>query len=303
MSILNKLIIVSFLILIGGFSILLTSDIKPKSFDSLVMINTLTPTSFPPLPTPDKNHIFRDNFSGFQTLEESPSQQSSDNRNWWLNSGAYFFISNGISKTIKGELSDSDVWRLKYHTENPSETDNGYHPQNIFRLVSRTKWTNFEQSVYYKIDRYILSASSFRQASNGLLLLNRYQDGQTLYYTGLRVDGYAVIKKKYHGTYYTMSYVPILPGAYNRDLSPNLIPINKWIGIKTIVKNLPNTNVSIKLYTDIGKTGNWKLATETTDDGKMYADTPVISTGGYAGIRTDFMDVEFSDYRIEEFNN
>jgi len=61
--------------------------------------------------------------------------------------------------------------------------------------VTKTKWTNYEQSAYYKIDRYVLSADPHRQPSNGLLLFNHYQDGQTLYYAGLRVDGYVTIKK------------------------------------------------------------------------------------------------------------
>ena len=39
-----------------------------------------------------------------------------------------------------------------------------------------------------------------------MLLFNRYQDGQTLYYGGVRVDGAAVIKKKLAGVYTTLAY-------------------------------------------------------------------------------------------------
>lgn len=48
---------------------------------------------------------------------------------------------------------------------------------------------------------------------------------------------------------------------------------------------------------DKDKTGNWLLAAEATDDGKSYGGTPILSEG-YAGVRTDFMDAEFDDYKV-----
>lgn len=268
-----------------------------------------TPTA-EPLPTAKlsptvgkKNRKFVDNFNRNEFIKEGGYMRESTSKDWWVNSGAYFYIGNGVGKTVSGELAENDPRRISYFNNNPGETDNGFHPQNIFRLVTKSKWINYEQSAYFKIDKYILSSDPHRQPSNGLLLFNRYQDGQTLYYAGLRVDGYVTIKKKYQGTYYTMSYVPFLSGTYNRDSSPNLIPVNEWIGIKTVVNTLANNSVNIKLYIDVGKTGNWKKAAEVMDDGEKYSNTPAVSQEGYAGIRTDFMDVEFSNYKIEEISN
>jgi hypothetical protein len=37
---------------------------------------------------------------------------------------------------------------------------------------------------------------------------------------------------------------------------------------------------------------------EAKDDGKTFGGAAILNEG-YAGIRTDFMDVEFDDYKIE----
>jgi hypothetical protein len=55
--------------------------------------------------------------------------------------------------------------------------------------------------------------------------------------------------------------------------------------------------VEIRLYVDIGNTGNWKLAVTAVDDGLSYGGD-AIRDAGYGGIRTDFMDVSFESYRI-----
>lgn len=243
---------------------------------------------------------FEDNFSGSSVLEEAGSMSESRSKNWWLNSGAKFIYSNGIGRTVQGELSGYDPWRLAYKIENPEDTDNGYHPQNIFRLVTRSKWKNFTQQVYFKINKDNLSSSENRNASNGVLLFNRYQSGQTLYYAGLRVDGAAVVKKKLNGTYYTMSYKQVFSGSYNESSKPDLIPSGTWIGIKTDVTTNSKGEVVLKLYTDVGKTGSWKLVIDTKDTKGKYGKS-LITNEGYAGIRTDFADVDFSNYKISQF--
>jgi hypothetical protein len=248
------------------------------------------------LPVTQNNYRnFSDSFMREGLIVEGKMDESSD-PNWWVNSGAYLYLDGKVAKTIQGELPANDPRRISYSQENPGETDNGYHPQNIFRLVLRTKWQNYSQQVYFKINRYILSPDPHRQPSNGLLLFNHYQDGQNLYYAGLRVDGYVDIKKKINGTYYTVGLNQVLPGDYNRDTNPNLIPINKWIGIKTEVLTKGNA-VSIKLFTDIGRTGKWTQVLGFEDTSNQFGGPP-ITQAGYAGIRTDFMDVEFSDYSI-----
>ena len=244
---------------------------------------------------------FLEGFDGNFALEETGKNDASSNQSWWVNSGAFLYVNNGTGKTIFGELEKGSAWQEKYKEYNSGETDTGYHPQNIFRLVTRSKWKNFNQECYYKISRYILSKAKERSESNGILLFNRYQDGDNLYYTGLRVDGTVVVKKKCKGKYYTMAQNQFYAGKYNRKKMPNLLPINKWIGVRSEVIDLPNGGVSIKVYVDNGRTGNWKLVLTAKDNGKSFGGA-AIRNEGYAGIRTDFMDVEFDDYKIEEFN-
>ena len=241
-----------------------------------------------------------DNLKTNQTIEETGSMTSSSSAVWWLNSGGRFDIKNGIGSTIKGDLLSTDKWFREYSSSNPTDTDNGLHPQNIFRLVQRGNWQDFSQQVYFKILKINESESENRNASNGVLLFNRYQSGDDLYYAGLRVDGGVIIKKKYNGKYYTLAYKKIFDKeTYNINSNPNLIPLNLWIGIKTELKNLPDGTVSIKLFVDQGKTGNWIESFNIIDKPGPNG-SGVISSGGYAGIRTDFMDVQFEDYLIKK---
>lgn len=41
--------------------------------------------------------------------------------------------------------------------------------------------------------------------------MNRCRDADNLYYVSIRMDGYAIIKKKYEGIYYTFAYAKIFP--------------------------------------------------------------------------------------------
>jgi hypothetical protein len=242
-------------------------------------------------------YLYTFNSSG--TLVEGGSESDSTSGYWWVNSGARMTISDGHGKTVEGSLSATDPWRALYNVANPVDTDNGAHPQNIFRLQTRSKWGNASQEVYFDIKKYNLSNSDQRYESNGVLLFNRIEDTQNLYYTGFRVDGSAVIKKKIAGKYYTMKQVNgIYPGTYNRTTNPNLLPLNKWIGVKSVVTNQANGTVKIDLYSDKGWTGNWTLAASVVDDGKSYGGR-AFTNPGYGGIRTDFMDVEFDNFSMK----
>jgi hypothetical protein len=244
--------------------------------------------------------VFADSFSYTESLEETGKMSTSKNTSWWLNSGGLVGFENCCAKTVQGELPESNIWRKRFASANPGETDNGFHPQNIFRLVLRSKWQNLDQQAYFKINADNLSASSYRKESNGLFLLNRYIDGNNLYYTGIRVDGAAVIKKKKDGKYCTISHKPVFNGAkYDRASNPNLLPKNTWIGMRSVVENTTNGATRIKLYLDIDRTGKWDLALDAVDDGERFDGKP-LSSSGYTGIRTDFMDVELTEYRIEE---
>ena len=241
---------------------------------------------------------FTEDFSGNYKVEEAGKRSDSLNKNWWVNSGGWMIVSGGTGKTVQGDLASSDKWFKKYKNSNPDDTDSVQHPQNIFRLVGRDKWQNFSQEVFFKINKINLSASANRNESNGFLLFNRYLDGDNLYYTGLRVDGYAVIKKKLKGDYHTLVEQKIFPGPdYDRDQSPNLLPVGEWLGIKTEVSTDSQGEAVINLYYKASRDSrDWKLVANYVDKGQKGDE---ITLPGYGGIRTDFMDVEFDDYKIQ----
>lgn len=243
-----------------------------------------------------------ESFDAAYTVNEAGGMKESQNSDWWLSSGGYFYSREGIGGTAAGSLDKTDPWRADYYVSNPTDTDDGYHPQNIFRLVLKSKWQNLQQTAYFKITEDNLSASPNRNSSNGLLFFNRYLDSFNLYYTGIRVDGYATIKKKIKGVYYTLAYEPFIisgQGAYDRKNNPNLLPKNVWLGLRSEVKTNADNTVSIKLYLDKGRTGDWVLVAEAEDDGESYGGAPFLKAG-HTGIRTDFMDVKFDDYNITE---
>jgi len=190
----------------------------------------------------------------------------------------------------------NDRWRVLYSSSNPVDTDDGYHPQNIFRFVTEGLWRDVQQTAHFRIQTLNMSSSPNRNASNGVLFFHRYQDGMNLYYAGVRVDGAAVIKKKIGGTYYTMAYRSgVYPGgAYSATTNPNLLPSGRWIGLRTVVENVA-AGVSIRVELDDPNLGaGWTPIVEAEDSGQ-YGGAP-ITAPGHAGIRTDFMDVEFDGY-------
>lgn len=229
-------------------------------------------------------------------VSESDSLMNSRDPYWWLDSGGQLMVSNGLARTFQGDLSEFSYWRRIYSVTSPRDTDNGVHPQNIFRLMTKTRWSDFYQSAYFKINKYNLSASPNRNESNGLFFFSRFQDSNNLYYAGLRVDGSVVVKKKYKGTYYTLAILPFfIDSIYDRNKNPSLIPKDTWIGLKMETKNLPNGGVHLGLCLDVEWTGNWSCPLNVVDSGKTV---PVLDRDGLAGIRTDFMDVEFVEYEV-----
>ncbi len=236
--------------------------------------------------------VFDYSFSVPGTLAEAGSAGESWSGYWWVNSGAYMHLADGTGMTNQGTLDAGNKWRTTYANANPTDTDNGTHPQNIFRLVSRQTWANVQEKAYFKINKDNLSASPNRDAHNGLLLMSRYgNSGQTLYYAGVRVDGKAIIKKKLNGTYTTLASKTVFSGAYNRSNNPNLLPKDTWIGLRSETINNSDGSVTIKLYMDKGKTGKWTLVAEAKDTSPS-----TLRNAGYGGIRTDFMDVEFDNF-------
>jgi len=245
-----------------------------------------------PITSTPVSTLYADSFGSTSTTEEAGNMSGSGSILWWISSGAYFYNANGVGATISGSLSATNPWRVAYYLSNPTDTDNGYHPQNIFRLVTRSTWQNYTQEVYTKTTALNLSASAERDAWSGIFFFNRYQDQNNLYYTGIRDDGHVVIKAKKNGTYTTLAEKAYWPGTYNRSTNPSLLPQNTWVGIKSEVTTLPDNTVSIKFYVDEGRTGVWTLALSAID-----TKSPILNTG-YGGIRGDFRDIQFDDYKI-----
>lgn len=230
-------------------------------------------------------------------LQERGSMGESSSPYFWLNSGGKLILKNGVGGTVQGRLPATDYWRVLYGKTNSLDTDNGYLPQNLFRLVTKSKWGNFEQSVRFKIENTNLTATPNRAGYSGILMMSRYQDGYNLYYAGIRQDGTAVIKKKYRGVYYTLASGPAFKSStpYNKTTNPNLIPEQKWMALKTITSTASDGSVVVKLMIDRNDTGNWELLLTTTDKPGVNG-SGVVTGPAYAGIRTDYMDVTFDDY-------
>jgi hypothetical protein len=237
-------------------------------------------------------------------LQETGSMQQSTSPYWWLNSGGELIIQNNFGETMQGSAPLLNKWHIAYALNNPLDTDGGTHPQNLLRLVSKSTWDNLSEEVHFYINADNLSSSPNRNQSNGLLLMSRYQDsGQTLYYAGIRVDGTTVIKKKYKGIYYTMAQKQILPGTYSiqaaAGMSQNLLPHQQWIGLKATTVTNPDHSVTVTLFMQ-SSTGAWNQILQSTDRGdSAVGNTPPITGTAYAGIRTDFMDVEFSNVSLQ----
>jgi hypothetical protein len=249
--------------------------------------------------TADVGSSFTYYFNSSGSLNETGLMSESSSPYWWVNSGGMLLINGTVGQTMQGTAPLTNLWRTLYAISNPTDTDGGTHPQNLFRLVTKSSWQNVQQEAQFYIAADHMSSSPNRNASNGLLLMSRYKDaGQTLYYTGVRVDGTAVIKKKYKGAYYTMAQKTVFPGTYGTPADKkNLLPHNEWLTLRSEVVNNSNGGVTVSLYMKRAGETSWTKIVEAADNGQ-YGGTAPITTGGYAGIRTDFMDVKFENYKL-----
>lgn len=81
-------------------------------------------------------------------IREANTMSNSSHPYWWLNSGGYLYRQHGKASTTQQKLADTDNYRLLYAKSNPTDSDDGYHPQNLIRLVTRAKFQNFTQQVF-----------------------------------------------------------------------------------------------------------------------------------------------------------
>lgn len=237
-----------------------------------------------------------DAFAVDVVVEEASSIVTTTSPQWWLNSGGYFRSSGGVAATNLGSLPAADRWRLAYAVANPLDTDGGYRPQNLFRLLTVGRFIELEQSVRFRIVATNLSSSPNRDGYSGILLFSRYVDADNLYYAGLRHDGTAVIKRKRYGSYTTLASGSVYPGSYDRLARPNLLPQNRWIGLRTVTKTESDGSVTVRLEAEDESLGaGWVPLLEAHDTASSR-----ITAAGSAGIRSDFMDVELDDYLAAE---
>lgn len=267
-------------------------------FDLPLMQGTETPPMPPAHPT-GKPFIYSFNTDGI--LNES-EEQDTTSPYWWLNSGGALIIKEHLGKTLQGDLSALEKWRLNYSVHNPIDSDNGYHPQNIFRLISRRSWENPRVSVSLRILKDNLSDSDNRNETNGVFIMSRYVDAQTLYYAGIRADGHAVIKKKYLGTYHTLAERALFLGTYDRARSANLIPHSEWLELTSETMSVGDATV-IRLFMKRYEDAQPVLLLQVTDDGALIRGQAPITEKTHIGIRTDFMDVEFEKITVVEMGS
>jgi hypothetical protein len=235
---------------------------------------------------------FLDPFLSGASVEETGSPSTSGSADWWVNSGAYLLRNGSTGSTNLGSLPSTDRWRTAYASANPLDTENGYKPQNIFRLVTRATWSELDQSVRFRILATNLTETPNRDGYSGILFFQRYLDGDNLYYAGLRQDGLAVIKRKRSGAYTTLAQTRVYPGTYQRTSNPNLLPQGKWVGMRAVTTTEADGAVTIRLEVEDPTLGSgWTPVLEARDTASSR-----ILAAGSAGIRTDYMDVEFDDY-------
>jgi hypothetical protein len=242
--------------------------------------------------------VFSDRFDRYGLIREAHSMSESSDPNWWIGSGAYFYLDNGIASTIQGRLAEDDPFRLSYSSSKSDDTDFGFRPQNIFRIVNRNVWSgNYVEELYFRYSKYnnVTTADKNLGAQNGISLMINYQNEDNLYYVGLRADGYSGIKKKLGGEYSeNENPVEVFPGMYKQH--DNLIPQDTWIGLRALVENKQNKFgkelIYIAMYVDEKGDGSWKYVTSFLDQDKR------IFKQGHTGIRADFMDVQFKNFQV-----
>lgn len=237
-------------------------------------------------------------FNVSEVFEESGSPRSSASQYFWLNSGGKLIIEDGIGSTIVGALPLNDPWRVRYARSNPLATDNGAYPQNLFRLITRQMWDNIKQELHFSMLRVNAINTSDRDEFSGIFLMSRYRDSDNLYYAGIRMDGKAIIKKKYQGVYYTLAEAQLFSSdtPFDRVSNPNIIPTGTWYKMASNVITLPSGEVYISLSFAHSLSESMTTILTTTDSGLYW---PPLVKAGHAGIRTDFADVLFDDYTID----
>ncbi|HWP61118.1 MAG TPA: hypothetical protein VN495_00765, partial [Candidatus Paceibacterota bacterium] len=78
----------------------------------------------------------------------------------------------------------------------------------------------------------------------------------------------------------------------------NLLPHNQWIGLRSTTITNADGSVTVTLFMQAAN-GSWTQLLQAVDaGGANVGGTAPIVGAQYTGIRTDFMDVQFSNVRL-----
>src|ERR687891_648460 len=200
----------------------------------------------------------------------------------------------GMYRGTTVDYRDNGVWRV--------DARSGTEAHGIRLHVDSPsgEWKNTEMTAYFRVidgnDQFTMIA---RHGPS------YHGDGGCLaygYYGMTAVGGEVYFKKKLW--HYDDGYTRRLAQIYALS---NLL--NKWIGMKFVVYDLPNGDVKLELWIDEGDmTNNWRKVTELVDDGDIRVEgedcgTPrnkIIEEGTRASFRVDDSLFDFKKLSVRE---
>lgn len=232
-------------------------------------------------------------FSDPGVLVEAPSAAQSTSPYFWLKSGAELVIENGRGATIQGTLDSANPWSKTYASRMTVQSDNGAHPQNAFFMLTRATAQNVVAQAYFDRTADNFDIAGNRRPYNHEAVIARYQDDNNYYFASVRADGDIDIKKKVNGAFVTLGEAKLFPGAWNASTNPDLIPLNRWVGLKLSVTDT-SAGPKLELYTDVGWTNTWTLALSATDASNA------IASAGAVGIESNYGDVIFDNFLVQD---
>ncbi len=249
------------------------------------------------------NLPFSYNFSYPGQLEQAQTIDQSSSPYFWLKYGGRVKIANGVGSTITGSVPATDTWYKVYSKMDLVEFDNGSHPQNRFFMLMRNSGSETDTSSQVYLNHLASNLSNIKNVHeyNAESLVVRYQDDNNYYFASIRTDGYLTLRKKVGGVYKTLASKKVLAGSFNPTSAPDLIPTNKWIGLKVTVINSSTSMPTLTVYTDIGRTGTWRMELSATDDPAVYGQS--IANAGLVGIKSDYSDMQFDDLIVTKLSN